>query len=103
MAKRQSSSSSSVSFRVMGEDEASRLLAESRSGRGGRVSKYYGILEAAKELQPGKAIHTRLSRAEVQGIRQYLTKQLGDSVKVVSSAVKGEEGQYHVIVLNAEG
>lgn len=102
MAKRQSSTSADVTFRVMNHDDANRLLAESRSGRGGRISKYHGILEAARSLPEGKAIHTRLSRAEVQGIRQYLTKQMGDAVKVVSSAVKGEPGQFHVVVLRAD-
>ena len=103
MAKRQRSESSDVSFRVVGHDEASRLLAESRAGRGGRISKYQGILDAFRTLGEGKAIHARLSRAEVQGIRQYLTKQLGDTVKVVSSAVKEEPGMFHVLVVRADG
>lgn len=102
MAKRQTNPSTGVPFRTMSQDDAQRLLAESRSGRGGRVSKYHGILEAARTLGQGKALHATLSRAEVQGLRQYLSKQLGDKVKVSSSAVKGEDGQFHVVVMNTE-
>ena len=102
MAKRQPRNAGGVAFNVMDRDDAQRLLAESRSGRGGRSSKYQPILDAVKSLEGGKAVHAKLSRAEVQGLRQYLSKQIGGGIKVVSSAVKGEDGQFHVLIMHTE-
>ena len=103
MAKRTTSATgSALDYKVLDGDAARRLLAESRSGRGGRTSKYQGVVEAYKALEEGKAIHLRLSKAEVQGIRQYLSRQV-EGAKIVSSAIKDEPGRFHVLVMHDAG
>ena len=103
MAKRTTpASSGGLDYNVLDGDAARRLLAESRSGRGGRVSKYQGVVDAYKSLEPGKAIHLRLSKAEVQGMRQYVGRQ-AEGAKIVSSAIKDEPGRFHVLVMHDAG
>jgi type IV secretory pathway ATPase VirB11/archaellum biosynthesis ATPase len=88
----------SVKYKVVDQEEARRLLTEARSGRGGRRSKYQPVLDATQKLEPGKALHLTLSRTEVQGLRQAIRKRFGTDFRVASSAMKGTEGQFHVIV-----
>jgi hypothetical protein len=87
-----------VSFETVDAEKMDKILSESRSGRGGRRSKYTPIKEAVDALEGDKALHLKLSKSEVQGVRQYLRKHFGKQVKVVSSAVKGSTDQYHVFV-----
>ncbi len=87
-----------VKYKVVDQEEARRVLSEARSGRGGRRSKYQPVLDAAQKLEAGKAIHLTLSRTEVQGLRQAIRKRFNTEFRVASSAVKGTEGQFHVIV-----
>lgn len=92
----------SVRFKVVEQSEADRILSESRSGRGGRRSKYSPVLDAAEKLAPGKAIHLALSRIEAQGLRQALRKRLGDTHRMRTSSVKGSDGQFHVVISTAD-
>ena len=89
---------SPVRFKVVEQTEADRILIESRAGRGGRRSKYSPVLEAAEKLAPGKAIHLALSRIEAQGLRQAMRKLLGDTHRMRTSAVKGSDEQFHVVI-----
>ncbi len=92
-----------VAFETVDTEEMNQVLAESRSGRGGRRSKYTPVKEAIEGLEGDKALHLKLTKSEVQGVRQYLRKHFGKSLKVVSSAVKGSKDQYHVFVKPTEG
>lgn len=87
-----------VKYKVVDQDEARRLMSEARSGRGGRRSKYQPVLDATQKLENGKAIHLTLSRTEVQGLRQAVRKRFGPDYRVASSAMKGSDGQFHVII-----
>jgi hypothetical protein len=92
-----------VTYTEVDTDHMKKLLSESRSGRGGRRSKYTPVKEAVDELGNDKALHLKLTKSEVQGVRQYLRKHFGKDIRVVSSAVKGGKDQYHVFVTRTPG
>lgn len=73
--------------------EAERNFKRSR----GRGSKYDPIVTKAEDLGKGKAlIVEKVSNSEVQGIRQRITKFLGDEWTV--SSTKVDEGKYDVLI-----
>lgn len=90
-------------YEIVSEGEMQQMLASSRRGRGGRTSKWERVREALGNLEEGKALKLTLHKREVQGLRQYLSKQLPGQSKVVSSAAQGAEDQYHVFVTAASG
>lgn len=91
-----------VTYTEVDTDHMQKVLSESRSGRGGRRSKYTPVKEAIEGLSEDKALHLKLSKSEVQGVRQYLRKHFGKDVRVVSSAVKGGKDQYHVFITHVQ-
>ena len=100
MAKKQES----LKYEVVSENEMHQTLASSRRGRGGRVSKWEPVREAVGSLNEGQAVKLTLHKREVQGLRQYLSKQMPGRSKVVSSASpNGDDGEYHVFVTAATG
>ena len=99
MAKKQSN----LNYEVVSHDEMQQVLATSRRGRGGRVSKWEPVRTALGQIEEGKALKLTLPKREVQGLRQYLSKQMPGRSKVVSSVAQGEDDLYHVFVTSAEG
>ena len=97
MAKKQST----LDYEVVSHDEMQQVLASSRRGRGGRTSKWEPVRSALGNIEEGKALKLTLPKREVQGLRQYLSKQMPGRSKVVSSAAQGSDDLYHVFVTTA--
>ncbi len=97
MAKKQED----LDYEVVTEGEMHQTLASSRRGRGGRTSKWEPVRGAVETLQEGNAVKLMLHKREVQGLRQYLSKQMPGRAKVVSSAAPEGDNQYHVFVTAA--
>lgn len=90
-------------------DEAMQELAELRSGRGGRVSKYHEYLEATEDLGKGEVYRDVVDGYnEVSGLRNYLDRHRPE--QFVVKAVKHpddkdkeqNEAKYKVFVFNAD-
>ena len=76
---------------VVSEAEAQEELAELRSGRGGRVSKYKPLADRAQDLNEGEVMKVRLEKNEVGGLRGYLRRRFEDKYTVKSSKVDDDE------------
>lgn len=92
MAKRSGTKKAGAfSFEVVSEEKAQEELSELRSGRGGRVSKYEPLADAAQKLAGDKVLKVKLDKNEVGGLRGYLRRRFGEKYTVKSSKIDGDE------------
>lgn len=92
MAKRSGTKKAGqFSFDVVSEDKAQEELSELRSGRGGRVSKYEPLADAAQKLSGDKVLKVKLGKNEVGGLRGYLRRRFNEKYTVKSSKIDGDE------------
>ena len=75
---------------VITHNDAKEELADLRAGRGGRVSKYEPLAEAAQDLPPEQVLKVKVNKNEVGGLRGYLRRRFGETFTVMSNKVDGE-------------
>ena len=76
---------------VVSEEEAQEELAELRSGRGGRTSKYKPLADEAQKLSEDQVMKVQVQKNEVGGLRGYLRRRFEDRYTVKSSKVDGDK------------
>lgn len=76
---------------VVSEDAAQEELAELRSGRGGRTSKYKPLADEAQNLSDDQVMKVQVQKNEVGGLRGYLRRRFDDKYTVKSSKVDGDK------------
>ena len=88
-------SSSALKVREMDLREAKREFSR-RSARG---SKYDKVLDAAEQLQEGKALLVdQISYSEVTGIRTRMKEYLSGDFKVEATKVDKDKNLYDVLI-----
>lgn len=76
---------------VVSEEAAQEELAELRSGRGGRTSKYKPLADQAQDIDEGQVMKVKVKKNEVGGLRGYLRRRFDDKYTVKSSKLDGDD------------
>lgn len=84
--------STAFQFEVMSSSDA----ASRRSRRGQRRSKYSTIGDQVNALKGNEVVAFQASKNEVQGIRNYMRRNFGDTYKVYSRSGEGDMFEVHI-------
>lgn len=92
MAKRSSRKRRSFSFETLSQSDAKKRFSK----KGSRRSKYSPIGDQLEALRANQVLAFEASKNEVQGIRNYISRNYGSEYKVSSRSTGSNSFEVHI-------